>query len=274
MSRVSMAALVAGLVLFVGAPLAADRIGGNRTEIPNPFSGLGGSDDGASASNDTGGVIPKDVPQRGTLITPAQAVPPRPSDAPFTYIQEFGGEVARWDPCTPITYVVRRRAGPKNGFELVQEALQRVSNASGLSFQFRGFTNDLPDDDFFASNQAAAWIGWAFDDEVTQLDRIVPGTNVEPAGIGGPTTRYPPLQAIAGKVVIRADAERLEPRFGSGPTYGHVLMHEIGHMVGLGHSSSARDVMFGQVTSNWSTDWGPGDLAGLYAIGSSQPCFK
>lgn len=282
LSRVSVIGCLLGLALVLAAPLARDRIGADASASPSTDSGSpspeprtpGPTDAPHTPVPETGpGVVPKTVPARGTLISPTQAVPPEPPEAPFVSFAESNGEPVRWDPCTPIGYVVRRRAGPENGFELIQQALQRISDASGLSFRFEGFTNELPGTKtrFGSNGTAAAWIGWAFDDEVADLAPQTPLTG-ERVGLGGPSWNGGSARIFSGRAVMRSDAT-LAQKFGRGPTYGSVILHELGHMVGLGHSSSPQDLMFPSLTYTSSGDWGPGDRAGLYALGSSKPCF-
>lgn len=217
--------------------------------------------------------MPESIPARGSIIEPSQPVPSPPADAPFKPVGEESGSPVRWDSCTPIRYVVRRQAGPEHGFEMVQEALQRTADASGLRFQFEGFTNELLDDwqaDPSAAGTADVWIGWAFDDEVPRLGPQTEDSYV--AGVGGPSWQSGNPRILSGSAVLRADTT-LDHRFGAGQTYGNVLLHEIGHMVGLDHSDSTADIMYPTTSPDTPESWGPGDLAGLYALGSSQPCF-
>lgn len=156
---------------------------------------------------------------------------------------------------------------------MVEEALHRTSDASGLRFQFEGFTDELLGDwqaGPGAAGAADVWIGWAFDDEVPRL-----GPQDEDSyavGVGGPSWQSDSPRILSGSVVLRADTT-LDHRFGAGQTYGNVLLHEIGHMVGLEHSGSNTDIMFPSLDPEAPESWGPGDLAGLYALGSSQSCF-
>lgn len=278
--------LVTALALVLGAPLALDRIGGNSVSASadGPQSGEEAPAAPGSPSTSTPPtsdqrprddrrLVPESIPARGSIIEPSQPVPATPADAPFKLVGEEAGSPVRWDSCTPIRYVVRRQAGPEHGFEMVQEALQRTADASGLRFQFEGFTNELLDDwqaDPSTAGTADVWIGWAFDDEVPRLGPQTEDSYI--AGVGGPSWQSGNPRILSGSVVLRADTT-LDHRFGAGQTYGNVLLHEIGHMVGLHHSDSTADIMYPTTSPDTPESWGPGDLAGLYAVGSSQPCF-
>jgi predicted Zn-dependent protease len=48
-----------------------------------------------------------------------------------------------------------------------------------------------------------------------------------------------------------------------------VLMHELGHVVGLAHVDDRHELMYPKGSSHLTT-WGPGDRAGLAALGSGD----
>lgn len=285
-SRLGVLGILVSSALVLGAPLAVERFGSDSFSAPADGPSSVEEGEGAPGSSTTSTppasdprprddrrLVPESIPARGSVIEPYQPVPPKPAEAPFEPVAEEAGSPVRWDSCTPIRYVVRRQAGPPNGFEMVQEALQRTADASGLRFQFEGFTDKVLDEwkaDPSAAGTAEVWIGWAFDDEVPRLGPQTEDSYV--AGVGGPSWQSGSGRIIGGSVVLRADTT-LDHRFGAGQTYGNVLLHEIGHMVGLDHSDSTADIMYPEASPDTPESWGPGDLAGLYALGSSQPCF-
>lgn len=94
MSRLSVAGLLVASVLAVGAPLALDRIG--KDSAAATFAGPGGDANPPPVSGGATTSPRRRTPdlvmavgscriqfQRGTIIEPAQPVPPRPADAPF-----------------------------------------------------------------------------------------------------------------------------------------------------------------------------------------------
>ena len=80
-------------------------------------------------------------------------------------------------------------------------------------------------------------------------------------------------RAVAGGVVLNAhQIGRLANGFGRGYTWGEVIMHELGHVMGLAHTSARRQIMSPHVTRRRAT-WGAGDLAGLRRVGDRHGCL-
>jgi hypothetical protein len=98
---------------------------------------------------------------------------------------------------------------------------------------------------------------------------MLPGATV--AGQGSAATDGSWL--FAGKVVLNGKVfHKLAPGFGSGPRYGiqgtqgQVVMHELAHVLGLGHARQKSQIMFPAATRK-PAEWGAGDWAGLRALG-------
>jgi len=51
------------------------------------------------------------------------------------------------------------------------------------------------------------------------------------------------------------------------------LIHEIGHMLGLGHVQDNTQVMFRTLRSPPLQQYQSGDLEGLRLVGATQPCY-
>ncbi|MBI1350275.1 MAG: matrixin family metalloprotease [Actinomycetales bacterium] len=104
---------------------------------------------------------------------------------------------------------------------------------------------------------------WIYFTVVT--DRQKSGFDPFIVGLAGPirveTTTHTILEASAA---FRASYVNRVPLAQS----TEVIAHELGHVIGLGHSRSRRDLMFGTLLG--ATDLGPGDRAGGWAL--LQPC--
>lgn len=204
--------------------------------------------------------------------------------AAYSFIERRAdGEPYRWEPCEPIHYEVNLEHAPPWAMSDVEEAVARVSSGSGMRFVLDGRTDRSPAEQrhgrfhelstFTFRPVLIAWLPaeefatYADPDEVIGLGFAVPGS-------GDDWWVY-----RSGLVVINADAP-IPPGFSSGFSLGPVLMHELGHVVGLGHVGDTDEIMWSPelaggnplVVSN-ATDWGNGDLEGLRRLGRPAGCI-
>jgi hypothetical protein len=174
----------------------------------------------------------------------------------------------RWNPCAPIPYVVNPAGGPANAVALAQAAVDQLARASGLSFRFDGTTDEPaePSRDIvqprYGARFAPLLIGWAD-------SRALGGA----AGLGGLHflgTANAPVQAVTGFAYLARNLAT----FGSESLQTGVLLHELGHAVGLDHADDTLQVMnsvgdAGQPTTTYLD----GDLAGLDRVGRAAGCL-
>ncbi len=84
-------------------------------------------------------------------------------------------------------------------------------------------------------------------------------------GLGTPILiREETMEFVAGEAVF--EAEYVNAR--SKAELIHLFAHEIGHILGLGHSPDTGNIMYATVTDR--TTLGPGDVAGINAV--TRPC--
>ncbi|HYO38321.1 MAG TPA: hypothetical protein VER39_01565 [Nocardioidaceae bacterium] len=190
-----------------------------------------------------------------------------------------------WNPCSPITYRVNRNNAPSTALLEVRAALLRVSAQTGLSYRYLGSTGVTP-----RQSASGGLTNPADTDLVIAWPRpgdtplLPPG----PSGVGGYVSRTAQdtsgrrVMAISDAFVVLdpVDYRALEPGFGPGPrtgyrgTRGQLLMHELAHTVGLGHTGATGQVMY-PVMQSIPAVWGNGDAAGLTKVGvASRRCVR
>ena len=180
------------------------------------------------------------------------------------------------DPSTPITYSSCKQIRVEINTEgiddeatakqLVLEAMGEISAASHLQLVYAGPTERRPR--FPQNVLGGAWpvlVSFATAEEVPRLEGPVAGVGgSSPAFVGGV------LMYVTGQATLDSDYvnERLQvPR--DRDQVRAVAMHELGHVVGLGHAPDGREIM--NASSYGGTELGPGDRRGLAVMGQG-PC--
>jgi len=198
----------------------------------------------------------------------------------FTFLNTaIDGSPDRWNPCEPIHYRVNLADAPSFAMADLREAMQRVTDATGISFVDDGTSDDtildMEGHVFQATLPGQRWlpvlVTWLPQDQFAEL---VPQPGV--LAFAHPQTGDGTLadQYVSGFVVVDAGAG-LGQGFSARYSEGLVLMHELGHLVGLGHVGDPNEVMFQarDVAPSPLDDWGPGDLAGLQRVGRDAGCL-
>lgn len=65
---------------------------------------------------------------------------------------------------------------------------------------------------------------------------------------------------------------RLKPGFGAGQTWGVLLLHELGHAMGMDHARDGKQVMAPSISPRSLADYQAGDLTGLRKVGAMGGC--
>jgi hypothetical protein len=203
------------------------------------------------------------------LGTPPPA-PPAGGTHGFIAHQADGVTPVGYDPCRPVHYVIRPDHAPEGGGQLIRDAVARVAEVTGLRFVHDGPTAEVStasralfQPDTYGDRWAPVLISWQTEAENPEFGTSTigqAGSAVVHIG-GGP--------AVLATGVVDLDAAAFaellaEPE--GVPLARAVVLHELGHLVGLAHvpddsqlmNSSTQDVL----------DYAAGDLTGLARLGA------
>jgi hypothetical protein len=172
----------------------------------------------------------------------------RGSDTPVSY-----------DPCQPIRYVVNTDGGPSDALPMIRDAVAEASRRSGFEFRYDGPTDDRT----FKRDGGPVLIGFARSGELKDLPE-----NGDAVGLGGSTmltdgTGY--RRYVTGIVALKASWFREADEQGLDDEERAVVLHELGHVLGLDHVDDPDELMYPTIER---TSYGPGDLEGLAELGS------
>jgi hypothetical protein len=189
--------------------------------------------------------------------------------------QTPGDQVVAYDPCRPIHYVMRPDGAPAGGNQLVEQAVAEISAATGLQFVSDGATTEAPrqdrdpyQPDRYGERWAPVLITWSTPTEYPQLAGEV-------AGLGGSTSVQVgdhPAAYVTGLIALDTpDLQQTLQHPGGADIVRAVIMHELAHVLGLGHVEDPTHLMYGQNTGH-NTALSAGDRAGLAKLGAG-PCI-
>ncbi len=177
------------------------------------------------------------------------------------------GRPVGFNPCREIDYVVNPAGAPGDWETLVDRAMAELEDATGLALVSAGTTDsrDFAERVDSSGDPLPVIVAWADDREVEALADDV-------AGVGGPTLVQRGLQRsyVSGSVVMDTDiTDRLDRQIGGADAQLGLLLHELGHLVGLDHVDDSSELMY--ATATRMSSFGPGDLQGLSLLGAI-PC--
>ena len=185
------------------------------------------------------------------------------------------GSPVRFDPCTPVDVVFAPQGAPAGARQDLEEALARVADATGLDLRLTGTTDEPPSDprlpyqpERYGHRWAPVLVTWATPGApgvpLRDIDRGV----ATPVAVGPEGDR----SYVTGQVVLNAERDDLRAGFGDRrDSWGATLLHELAHLVGLGHVDDPDELMY-TFPGEGPVTFGPGDRAGLAAVGAAQGC--
>jgi len=201
--------------------------------------------------------------------------PPGTGGYAFSLTHDGGGPVA-FDPCRAVHYVVRPDGEPQGGHDLLRWAFGQLSTATGLHFVDDGATAEAPletrapyQPDRYGDRWAPVLVAWSSPAETSMLsDGVLGRAGPDTFGTGETDS----LRFVSGLAVFNGGALDQQLRSGDDSKAQAVLLHELGHLVGLAHVPDPYQVMF-DTNAYPLASYRAGDLRGLEQLGRG-PCFR
>ena len=258
---------VAVLVVFAVATAAAIRF---RDIGPRSAAPWTGEHDPAPVQEVLG--------QRPTPTPPPIDVHPTPpavrTSGSFAFVAQQPGSAqpVGYDPCRPIAVVVNNRTMPAGAETLVAEALRLVRGATGLTLSIEGPTTEKPSTrrppfqpERYGDRWAPVLIAWSDPGESPELAGGV-------GGYGGSVRTQSAEREVFVSGAISLDGPQLADILDGQDGHARaraVVLHELGHVVGLAHVQDEGEIM--NPTGGDVTSYQAGDRSGLAQLGA-LPC--
>jgi hypothetical protein len=212
-------------------------------------------------------VVPDDRPTprtgQGARLQPE--VTPADPTAIHAFVATRGdGTPITYDPCRPVRFVINPNNAPPDYLRIIHNALTTLSAASGLQLELVSETTEPPSStrslyqpDRYGDDWAPVLIAWT--DET-----VIPDLAGDVSGVGGSawiSDGTNPEWYVSGSVHI--DTELGTDR----DSNQLVLLHELGHVLGLDHVNDPQQVMYPSATVQ---QLGEGDRTGLANVGAGE----
>ena len=223
---------------------------------------------------------------RATGLTPDD-IPSLPPDYAFFQVASDRCAPVRWNPCEPIHYVINPANAPPTGVADVDEAFKRLAAATGLTYVDDGTTdedsqgNRAYQPDRYGEKWAPILVHWMSGSRVQGDIQVVGGgfpTQVGDVYVSGNLFLNPFV------VTNKETRSTVAGGFGSGPnigaigpegvTWGRIILHELAHITGLGHSSDPSNLMYPETSEQTGpAGFSRDDLAGIKLMGKDAGCL-
>ncbi len=219
-------------------------------------------------------------------------IPTLPNSYSFLFTKADGCSPVRFNPCEPVHYVQNVARAPAGGPENVRQAFQMLGQATGITFIDDGTTDEtargrahyLPDR--YGPRWAPVLVSW------------VPFGNqgndpaIQSVGRGIGFRRDDVL--VSGQLSLNIDAVTsrdprtlVQPGFGpaigsgvgaigpAGVEWGRIILHELAHVMGLGHTRDKGAIMYPETADQTSrpAEFRPPDRDGLRYLGREAGCL-
>jgi hypothetical protein len=197
-------------------------------------------------------------------VSVVTAGPGDPRD--YKILRTWNGHPQRWNPCQVVTYRTDLRYAPPGAAADLKEAIRRLTLATGITFRDVGATTWQPRADFRGwPGTSAVVISW------TPHNPEAPSSSWGPdSGMGDPWAFNGGRWFTRGWVAYSA---RMTGEAGFGQYgRGSLLLHELGHLVGLDHASGSTEMMHSGGWTSPASLYGAGDIRGLQLLGRSAGC--
>ena len=177
---------------------------------------------------------------------------------------DAAGDPVTYDPCEAVHYVVNPAGAPANYLDFIQPAVEQTQAATGLEFIYDGVSSETWSDHRRATKPEPVLIVF-----MSVLDS--PKADDDVIGLGGSTFVEGSLERphyITGQIALLRSWFLEESARRETDSERAVVMHELGHVVGLAHVKDPRQLMYSK--NNGQTEYGDGDLTGLAELGAGH----
>jgi hypothetical protein len=198
-----------------------------------------------------------------------------PAGSPSAWTRIAPGYKVQFNPCAPVRWKLNTKYAPAGVKPEVKAAFKQLSAATGIRFVYAGKTHAIPGTKLRWPGNTNMVVAWA---APRQTSWNLHGNTI---GRGG-QIRTANARTAKGKRAYQITRSGLvldntfaAPAGFVGPNArGSIIVHELGHVVGLGHTGDHNQQMYPSAENVWNGVYQAGDLNGMRHVGLMTGCLR
>jgi hypothetical protein len=208
----------------------------------------------------------------GFSVNPAYA----PAGSASAWTRIAPGYKVQFNPCAPVRWRFNPHGAPTGAKAEVKAAFKQLSAATGIRFVYAGKTRAIPGSKRRWPGNTNMVVAWAKPSQTKwDLHGNVIGRGGQINTANARTAKGKRAYQITRSGLVLDNTFPAPAGFVGPNARGSIIVHELGHVVGLGHANNdPNQQMYPSAENVWNGVYQAGDLNGMRHVGLMTGCLK
>lgn len=207
----------------------------------------------------------------GFTVNPVYA----PAGSASAWTRIAPGYKVQFNACRPVRWRLNTQYAPTGVKAEVKGAMKQLAAATGIRFVYAGKTHAIPGSKRRWPGNTNLVVAWA---KPSQTSWNLYGNTIGRGGqiktVFARTAKGKRAYQITRSGLVLDNTFAAPAGFVGPNARGSIIVHELGHVVGLGHTGDNNQQMYPSAENVWNGAYQAGDLNGMRHVGLMTGCLK